>query len=170
MSRTSHGRWQVWGSNFRLSFKKKKKKSHKKLYLLQCWTHRWEIQIRKNKAGLGTCLAVWWLGLCFHCGGARVQSLVGALRSHMSHESESVVARLCLILCNPMDCSLRFCPLSMGFSRQEPWRGLPFSSPGDLPSPGIEDGSPAFQADSLPSEPPRKPMSRGMAKKKRFIK
>ena len=103
--------------------------------------------------------------------GARVQSLVGALTSHMSHESESVVAPLCPILCNPMDCSLRFCPLSMGFSRQEPWSGLPFSSPGDLPSPGTEHGSPAFQADSLPSEPPQKPTcNMAWPKKKRFIK
>ena len=45
-------------------------------------------------------------------------------------------------------------PLSMGFSRQEYWSGLPFPSPGDLPDPGIKSGSPALQADSLPSEPP----------------
>ena len=43
---------------------------------------------------------------------------------------------------------------SMGFSRQEYWSGLPFPSPGDLPDPGIEPGSPALQADALPSEPP----------------
>ena len=43
-------------------------------------------------------------------------------------------------------------PLSMGFSRQEYWNGLPFPSPGDLPNPGIEPRSPALQADSLPSE------------------
>ena len=48
-------------------------------------------------------------------------------------------------------------PLSMGFSRQEYWSGLPFPSPGDLPNPGIEPGSPALQADALSSEPPRKP-------------
>ena len=46
---------------------------------------------------------------------------------------------------------------SMGFSRQEYWSGLPFSSPGDLPEPGIEPWSPAFQADTLTSEPPGKP-------------
>ena len=40
-------------------------------------------------------------------------------------------------------------PLCMGFSRQEYWSGLPFPSPGDLPDPGIEPGSPALQADSL---------------------
>ena len=61
-------------------------------------------------------------------------------------------------------------PLSMGFSRQEYWSGLPFSSPGDLSNPGVEPSSPALQeilclqwrlpagdslqADSLPSEPP----------------
>ena len=43
-------------------------------------------------------------------------------------------------------------PLSMGFSRQTYWSGLPFSSPGDLPDPGIEPGSPVLQADSLPFE------------------
>ena len=47
---------------------------------------------------------------------------------------------------------------SMGFSRQEYWSGLPFPSPGDLPDPGIEPGSPAFQAEALPSDPPGKPL------------
>ena len=46
---------------------------------------------------------------------------------------------------------------SMGFSRQEYWSGLPFPSPGDLPDPGIEPGSPALEADALTSEPPGKP-------------
>ena len=43
-------------------------------------------------------------------------------------------------------------PLSMGFSRQEYWSGLPFPSPGDLPNAGIKSRSPALQAESLPSE------------------
>ena len=38
--------------------------------------------------------------------------------------------------------------LSMGFSRQEYWSALPFPSPGDLPYPGVEPGSPALQADA----------------------
>ena len=46
---------------------------------------------------------------------------------------------------------------SMRFSRQEHWSGLPLPSPGYLPDPGIETGSPAPQADSWPSEPPGKP-------------
>ena len=47
--------------------------------------------------------------------------------------------------------------LSMGFSRQEYWSGLPFHSPGDLPDPGIEPGSPTLEAEALTSEPPGKP-------------
>ena len=47
----------------------------------------------------------------------------------------------------------------MGFPRQEYYSGLPFPSPGDLLDPGIKPGSPALQADSLPSEPPGEPLS-----------
>ena len=50
-------------------------------------------------------------------------------------------------------------PLSMEFSRQEYWSELPFPSPGNLPHPGIEAGSPTLQADTLPSNPPGKPLS-----------
>ena len=52
-------------------------------------------------------------------------------------------------------------PPFMGSSRQEYWSGLPFPSSGDLPNPGIEPGSPAFQADALSSEPPGKPYGCG---------
>jgi len=45
-------------------------------------------------------------------------------------------------------------PLSIEFSRQEYWSVLPYPSPGDLPYPGIEPGSPTLQADSFLSEPP----------------
>ena len=55
-----------------------------------------------------------------------------------------------------MDSSLHQAPLSMGFSRQDYWSGLPFPSPGDLPNPGIEPRSHALQADSLLSDPPGK--------------
>ena len=50
-------------------------------------------------------------------------------------------------------------PPSMGFSGQEYWSGLPFPSPGDLPDPGIKPWSPAFQADTLTSEPPGKSLN-----------
>ena len=49
-------------------------------------------------------------------------------------------------------------PLSMGFSRQEYWSGLPFPSPGNLPHSGIEPGSPALEADALTSEPHPPPL------------
>ena len=48
-----------------------------------------------------------------------------------------------------------------GLSRQEDWSGLPFPSPGDLPDPGVEPASPMLQADSLPSEPPKKAEQQG---------
>ena len=51
----------------------------------------------------------------------------------------------------------RQAPLSMKFSSQECWSGLPFPAPGDLPNSGIEPGSPVLQADSLPCKPPGKP-------------
>ena len=48
-------------------------------------------------------------------------------------------------------------PLSMEFSRQEYWNGLPFPSPGAFPDPGIKPVSPALQAHLLPTEPSEKP-------------
>ena len=67
-----------------------------------------------------------------------------------------LVAKSCPTLATPWTVA-RQAPLSMGFSRQEYWSGLPFPSPGDLPDPGIEPRSPALQADSLPAEPAGKP-------------
>ena len=57
-------------------------------------------------------------------------------------------------------------PQSMGFSREEYWSGLPFPSPGDLPDPGIQPGSPALEADALTSEPPGKPSGLSSPKKR----
>ena len=62
-----------------------------------------------------------------------------------------LVAKLCPTLVIPWIVACQ-APLSMGFSRQEYWSGLPFPSAGDLPNPGIEPRSPALQADSLPTE------------------
>ena len=67
-----------------------------------------------------------------------------------------LVAQFCLTLCDPVDCSPPV-PLSMAFSRQEYCSGFPFPSPADLLGPEIKPGSPALQADSLPSEPPGTP-------------
>ena len=69
--------------------------------------------------------------------------------------------RRCLVCVGPQSLSCVQCfvtprtvayqsPLSMGFSMQECYSGLPFPPPGDLPDPGIEPTSPDLQADSLP--------------------
>ena len=62
-------------------------------------------------------------------------------------------------------------PLSMGFSRQEYWSGLPFPSPGDVPDQGIKPRSPTLQADALPFDLPGKPQksSKGYSYKEREI-
>ena len=48
-------------------------------------------------------------------------------------------------------------PLSMGFSKQEYWSGLPFASPGIFPTQGSNPGLPHCRQTLLPSEPPGKP-------------
>ena len=60
-------------------------------------------------------------------------------------------------------------PLSMRFSRQEYPSGLPFPFPGDLPDPGVKPGSPALQAEPLPSKPPGKPHLEGEGNVNWFI-
>ena len=68
-----------------------------------------------------------------------------------------VKVKSCLTLCDPMDCSLSGSDVHEIFQARVLLSGLPFPSPGDLPNPGIEPTYPAFQADSLLSEPPGKP-------------
>ena len=68
-----------------------------------------------------------------------------------------LVAKSCLIFSIPWIVAHQD-PLSMGFSKQEYWSGLLFPSPGDLPNPGIEPGSPALQADYLLTELPGEPL------------
>ena len=67
-----------------------------------------------------------------------------------------LVAKSCLTDRNPMDYSLPGSSVH-GILWARTLDGLPFASPGDLPKPGIEPGSPALQADALLSEPPGKP-------------
>ena len=62
---------------------------------------------------------------------------------------------MCVLVLSPRG----FCP--WGFSRQEYCSGWSFPPPGDLLNPGIEPGSPALQADSLPAELPGKPNTTG---------
>ena len=84
--------------------------------------------------------------------------LLQEVRAHMLSHFNYVQ-----FFCNPVDCSPPG-PSVLGFSSQEYWSGLPCSPPGDLPNSGIEPvspASPAWQADSLPTEPPGKPTAGG---------
>ena len=74
-----------------------------------------------------------------------------------------LVAQLCPTLSNPMDCS----PPGLEFSRQEYWSGIP--SPEDPSDPGIKPRSPAWQTDSLLSEPPGKPIFPGEGKLAKWV-
>ena len=78
----------------------------------------------------------------------------------MSSDTVKVlVAQLCLTLCDPMDCSPPGFSVPGIFQARilESLLSLGLSSPGDLPDPGIEPGSPALQADALTSDPGGKP-------------
>ena len=79
-----------------------------------------------------------------------------ALNSGFSTFCCCLVAKSCLILVTPMDCTCQ-APLSMGFPRQEYWSGLISLSPGDFPNPGFEPMSPALAGGFFTSEPPGKP-------------
>ena len=68
-----------------------------------------------------------------------------------------LVAKSCPALVTPWTVPHK-APLSMGSPRQEYWSGLPFSSSGNLPNPGIKSGSPALQVNSVLTETPGKPL------------
>ena len=74
----------------------------------------------------------------------------------MQSESESEVTQLCRLFATPWTVAYQ-ASLSMRFSRQEYWSGLPFPFPGNLPNPGIKPRSPTLQTDALTSAPPGKP-------------
>ena len=82
--------------------------------------------------------------------------LSGCQVEKMDYKMES-----CLTLATPRTVAHQ-APLSLGFSRQEDWRGLPFPPPGDLPAPGTELRSPTLQAHALPTKLRRK-LSNGAA-------
>ena len=74
----------------------------------------------------------------------------------MGRRGCGLVAQLCRPFVTPWTVA-RQAPLSMGFSRQGYWRGLPFPPPGDLSNPGIEPVSPALAGRFFTTEPPGKP-------------
>ena len=86
-----------------------------------------------------------WLDICM---------LVFIAASHII--TKVLIAQSCLTLCSPMSCNLPDCPWNS--PGKEYWSGLPCPFPGNVPDPGIKFGSSALQADSLPFEPPGKPI------------
>ena len=108
--------------------------------------------------------------------GHKESDMTERLNNNNEHEVLRTVLRtvgashkpfsLCKVRVKLLSCVLLFAtpwtvtyqaPLSMGFSRQEYWSGLPFPSPGDPPHPEIESRSPSLQVDALLFEPPGKP-------------
>ena len=73
-----------------------------------------------------------------------------------------LVPQRCLTLCDPMGSTAHQAPLSMKFSRQEYWSGLPFPPPGDLPDPRMEPGSPALAGRVFITEPPGNRLSQNI--------
>ena len=85
---------------------------------------------------------------CPLCAGQTVQGTVLCCASALSHVR---------LFVTPWTVAHQ-APLSLGILQQEYWSGLPCPPPGDLPTPGTEPRSPTLQVDSLPSEPPEKPV------------
>ena len=98
-----------------------------------------------------------WLSVLFSLPGSLRPSDISSADWLFVDAVACVISRVPLSV-TPWTVALQ-APLSMGFSRQEYWSGLPFLSPRDLPIPGIQQVSLALQADSLPSEPPRRQMN-----------
>ena len=100
------------------------------------------------------CICITRLNVCLPCEVGPVTPIlhVGKLRFAVPLLSRSVVS----LSSTPWTVTCQ-APQSMRFLRQENWSRLPFLSPGDLPDSGNKPRSPAWQVDSLPSEPPRNP-------------
>ena len=91
--------------------------------LTKSWTRLWELACTRD---LGKCVA--------KKGNSQ----------YFKSANSSEVTQSCPTLCDPMYSNLYQAPLSIGFSRQEYWRGLPFPSPGNLPDPGVKPRSSAL--------------------------
>ena len=85
-----------------------------------------------------------WLSISLHFPSTCLENSSCSL-------GDGLVTKSCPTLAAPWTVACKV-PLSIGFFRQEYWSELPFPSPEDLPDPWIEAGSPAWQADSLPTE------------------
>ena len=133
-----------------------------------CWQPQQGLMVQRENLKKSRCpwspSGVWPLGLwdrkdfCFDLESCHY------IRGHL--KTHDMLDTVLLLLCHSVVCPLCVtpwtvacqAPLSMEFSRQKYWSGLPFPSPGILPYPRITPWSSALQADSLPSEPPGKPI------------
>ena len=88
--------------------------------------------------------------------GCKFCHLGNTMQIHKWYCGSCLVTQSCLTLCDPMDCVAHQASLSMEFSRQEYWSGLPFPSPGHVPNPGIEPLSPVLAGRFFITEPPGK--------------
>ena len=96
---------------------------------------------------------MWFSDSCNQCILTHIGTSYFSLQTILfcTTNGSGLVTKLCPTLATPWTVACQ-APLSMRFSRQEYWSGLPFPSPRDLPDPGMKPGSPALQADSLPTE------------------
>ena len=95
---------------------------------------------------------LWDVRTCSVRGKGKIGHVLATVSAPNAMCACVLVIQSCPNLCTPW--TVAHHSLSMEFSRQAYWSGLPFPSPRNLPDPGTEPGSPALQADSLPSEPP----------------
>ena len=108
------------------------------------------MRLKKENTSLGGSLVL-FQNVSLSC---LAQTHLQAARACLQKEKKKVKSLSCVqLFATPWTVAYQVSS-SMGFSRQEYWSGLPFPSPGDLPDPGIEAGSPALQADALLSERP----------------
>ena len=108
------------------------------------------------------CLVWLWFLVCFLNQNHKLAQITYSFNRNEKGVCVCVCVRVCISRSVVSNSAIPFtvarqAPLSMAFSRQEYWSGLPCLSPGGLLNPGIEPRSPALQADSFLSEPPRKP-------------
>ena len=128
--------------------------------LRNCWSHRGVRSLetilqtpKLRKSSIWQKSQRWdhWLGLL----------LGGGTRRESGCYCCCLVAKSCLTLLQPRGLQPVRHLLSMGFSRQEQWSGLPFPPPGNLPDPGIELRFPALAGGFFTTEPPGKPREGG---------
>ena len=142
--------------------KLRKKSNIKKWFWNGLFIKALKVKQNTGNPSLGLCmLETWWHLKNYHTKQNKTRHLFAPL-NHLAPVISLVSLSRMVVAVESLSCVQLFvtpwitvyqAPLSMGFSRQEYWSGLPFPPPPlDLPDPGIEPRSPALRADSLPPE------------------